>query len=369
VIDQCEGEAAVKDSSYQSAIERLRNHRVLLVGGAGFIGHNVAIELASNGIDALVADNLMVNNLVHCISTRDIAPIQRQLYQNFLLSRFVLMRRAGVDIRTMDARNPFEVARVFDEFMPTKVIHLAAIASAVDARRDPGLAFDLQLVTFRNVLEQCRLRHGQVNQLMFLSSSTVYGDFETAEVDESARPRPEGIYANGKYMGERLARTYAKQHGVPSVIVRPSALYGERCVSRRVSQVFIENALSGKPLMLEGGGDGRLDFTYIEDLVEGTVRALAIECTPDFTDTYNITFGNARTVAELASIVKSIVPEAVIEERPRAVDKPIRGTLATKRAKERVGFRSSWPLESGYRRYCEWYVEQWREAQKQIRSA
>ena len=84
-------------------------------------------------------------------------------------------------------------------------------------------------------------------------------------MNESVRPKPIGIYANTKYMAERLVRTYANQYGLGTVIIRPSALYGERCVSRRVSQMFIENALLKKPLLLEGGGDGRLDFTYINE--------------------------------------------------------------------------------------------------------
>ena len=87
-----------------------------------------------------------------------------------------------------------------------------------------------------------------IEQIMLLSSSTVYGVFEEDVVNESVRPKPNGIYANTKYMAERLVRTYANQYGLGTVIIRPSALYGERCVSRRVSQMFIENALLKKPL-------------------------------------------------------------------------------------------------------------------------
>ena len=147
-------------------------------------------------------------------------------------------------------------------------------------------------------------------------------------VDETTRPNPRGIYANTKYMGERLLRDYGQQYGIGVTVIRPSALYGERCVSRRVSQAFIENALAGRPLLLEGGGDGMLDFTYIEDLVEGMVRALALHHGPDQSNTFNLTFGNARSIAEIAAIVKELVPNAILEDRPRAMDKPIRGTLS-----------------------------------------
>lgn len=345
--------------SYESLTKKLASERVMLVGGAGFIGHNLAIELRRQGVETLVVDNLMVNSLVDNAFFDRGDLIKRKLNLNFLNQRFDLMREAGVLFNNVDARIFGDLARSFDEFQPTKVVHLSAISSAVEARKSPGLCFDLQLVTLRNVLELSRLQHDRVKQVMMLSSSTVYGDFETSSVDENTRPRPKGIYANTKYMAERLVRTYNHEHGLGTTIIRPSALYGERCVSRRVSQAFVENALSGKPLLLEGGGDGRLDFTYIDDLVEGMVRALGEHQGPAASGTFNLTYGNARTIADLAGIVKSIIPNAILEERPRAVGKPIRGTLSMDRANTVLGFFPKWPLEKGYRRYCEWYVEEW----------
>jgi len=354
---------------YESLREKLNGQRIMLVGGAGFIGHNLAIELAGLRAEVMVVDNLMINSLIENSFSRERDPVQRQAYQNFLLSRFELMRETGVTMRNADARIVTDLARCFEEFQPTKVVHLAAIASAVDAAKDPGITFDLQLVTLRNTLELSRLHQDSVNQMMFMSSSTVYGDFREPEVDESSDLHPEGIYANAKFMGERLVRTYRKQFGVGTTVVRPSALYGERCISRRVSQKFIENALTGKPLLLEGGGDGRLDFTYIPDLVQGQVRALALHATPDDSNTFNITFGNARTIRELADIIKDIVPQVNLEERPRAVEKPIRGTLSTRRAHSVLGFEPKWHLKDGYKRYCEWYAGEWERAQYRSNAA
>jgi len=349
---------------YDSLRKDLAGQRILLVGGAGFIGHNMALELARMGATVAISDNLMVNSLIENCYESSRAQVQRQAYQGFLLDRFLLLRQAGVKLMNCDARLLADLGRVFEDFNPTKVVHMAAIASAVDAKAEPGLAFDLQLITLRNVLELVRPKVRDINQVMFMSSSTVYGDFEGDSVDETTFPRPEGIYANAKFMGERLVRTYRTQYGLGTTVIRPSALYGERCISRRVSQVFIENALTGKPLLLEGGGDGKLDFTYINDLVQGMVRALALHKGHDDSSTFNLTFGNARTIADLAAVVKSVVPDAILEERPRAVDKPIRGTLSTDRAKEKLGFAPEWTLETGYKRYCEWYVEQWRRAEE-----
>jgi len=346
--------------------KRLTGERVALVGGAGFIGHNLALALRHMGAEVLVADNLMQNNMVDNLSEKEIDLFRRELNHGFLTQRFELMRDAGVTFRNADARSMTDLPEVLHDFGPTKIVHLAAISSAVDARKVPGLCFDLQLITLRNVLEYTRLFPKDINQVMFLSSSTVYGDFEGDIVDENTRPRPYGIYANAKFMGERLIRTYADQYGLGTTIIRPSALYGERCISRRVSQAFIENALMGKPLLLEGGGDGKLDFTYIDDLVDGMVRAMAAHMGSGDTGTFNLTFGNARTIADLAAIVKSVVPSAILEERPRDKNKPVRGTLSTERAQRDLGFKPQWTLETGYKRYCEWYVDQWEHTQRRL---
>ncbi len=339
--------------------QRMAGERVSLVGGAGFIGHNLALALRNVGAEVQIIDNLMQNNMLANVSDDSIDPFRRELNHSFLVQRFEKMRTAGVVIDNADARSMTDLAEKLKEFQPTKVVHLSAISSAVDAKKVPGHCFDLQLVTLRNVLEYTRLFKNEINEVVFMSSSTVYGDFKTETVDENVRPQPYGIYANAKFMGERLIRTYHDQYGLGITIIRPSALYGERCISRRVSQAFIENALMGKPLLLEGGGDGRLDFTYIEDLVDGIVRSMAATGGAQSSNTFNLTYGNARTILDLANVVKSVVPNAILEERPRDVIKPIRGTLSTARAREHLNFEPQWPLEVGYKRYCEWYVDQW----------
>jgi nucleoside-diphosphate-sugar epimerase len=325
--------------------------RISLIGGAGFIGHNLATQLVTNGHEVQIVDNLMWNNVVtNLMQPNDFIT---RLNWRFFNERFVTLDKAGVKMENVDARDMNGLRNCLTRFVPEHIVHLSAISSALDAKAVPGLAFDLQLNTLKNTLEDARYFGTGVT---FMSSSTVYGDFETDEVDESSPVNPKGIYATGKVMGENLCRTYNDQYDIDINIIRPSALYGERCVSRRVSQAFIENALSSKPLLLEGGGSGKLDFTYIPDLVSGIV--LAIEATAG-TSTYNITFGNARTIFDLAKIVQSVVPRAILEERPKADLKPVRGTLSTKRAEERLGFKAQWELERGYHKYCTWYQEQW----------
>ena len=97
----------------------------------------------------------------------------------------------------------------------------------------------------------------------------VYGNFNTKTVDESTRCDPIGIYGNLKYSSERMIKSYSGVFDMPYTIIRPSALYGERCVSRRVGQIFIENAIQDLDIEINGDGEEKLDFTYIEDLING----------------------------------------------------------------------------------------------------
>lgn len=341
---------------------RLDGERVMLVGGAGFIGYHLSLLLRKMGADVMVVDPLQINNIVKIVSDPTLDPVRRQLYSQFLIDRFEDMRAAGVTFATVDARSMTEFTAAFNDFLPTKAVHLSAISSALEANKVPGLAYDLQITTLRNLLELCRLKESVCNQVAFMSSSTIYGDFEGDEVDETVRPQPKGVYANGKYIGERMVREAKTLTGLDYTIIRPSALYGVRCISGRVSQKFVENALFGKPLLLEGGGSGRLDFTHIDDLVEGIARGLALE--GGRSRTFNITFGNARTIADLAQIIKEYIPEVILEERPAAPYKPKRGTLRIDRAAELLGFIPQKPLDVGYREYVAWYLAQWKRLGK-----
>ena len=146
------------------------------------------------------------------------------------------MREANIDFTNIDARDLNLFNSIYNEFKPTKIIHLAAISSAVIANNNPSLAYDIQINSLRNTISLCQNSNSYTNQLVFLSSSTVYGDFKEQSVDETVRPQPRGVYANGKYIGERMVERQKSLFGLDYTIVRPSALYGIRCISGRVSQ-------------------------------------------------------------------------------------------------------------------------------------
>ena len=338
--------------------QNLKNEKIMLVGGAGFIGHHLALALREKDANVIVVDHLQVNNIVHILNSSDYFPKQRELYMKFIVERFDLMRNKGVEFSNVDGRNLSTFSDIYLSYKPTKIVHLAAISSAVVANKVPSLAYDIQINSLRNIIDLCKNHRGITNQLVFMSSSTVYGDFKEKSVNEQIRPQPRGVYANGKYIGERMMREAKTLFDLDYTIIRPSALYGVRCISGRVSQKFVENALSGKPLILEGGGEGKLDFTHIDDLTEGITRSLIYK--EGLSKTFNITFGNARYISELAKIIKEKIPNVIIKEGPKSNYKPIRGTLEIDRAKQDLDFIPSRPLEKGYSDYCDWYIGQWK---------
>ena len=109
-----------------------------------------------------------------------------------------------------------------------------------------------------------------------MSSSMVYGNFDGKEVDEEMRCSPIGIYGALKFAAEKIIIAYNQVFDLNYTIIRPSALYGERCISRRVGQIFIENALFGKKFTINGLGKEKLDFTYIQDLIQGFQNQLGM---------------------------------------------------------------------------------------------
>ena len=117
----------------------------------------------------------------------------------------------------------------------------------------------------------------------------VYGNFNSKQVNEETACNPLGIYGTLKYSGELIVKAYNQVFDVPYTIIRPSALYGERCVSRRVGQIFIENAIQGLDIEINGDGSEKLDFTYIDDLMEG----ISLECDNEkaINQTFNIHLG------------------------------------------------------------------------------
>ena len=313
--------------------------RVCLVGGAGFIGHHLAPFLARKH-DVSIIDSLGVNNV---LEARRFTPAQLCI----LRQREEILR--PFERARVDATGYHDLVGALFDVRPDVIIHLAAVAHAGKSNAERRLAFENNERSLINSLEA--VPHLGIPHIVFFSSSTVYGDWPDADYRKRERDQchPKGAYAVSKFNSEMHIRDAADFEGFDYTIIRPSALYGERCISGRVVQKLIEAGLAGERLTV---APGQLDFTYIADLVRGVARTLEVPCARK--QTYNLTAGNARPIMDVAKIIQEQV-DCEIVEIDRDKDLPERGTLDISRASSDLGYKPTWSLEAGVGKYLSWY--------------
>ena len=329
----------------------LQNLNILILGGAGFIGHNLALHLKKLGAKVSIIDSLNVNHLGSMKQNLDSLP-NKELLKDILYERLRLLENSKIPIYVQDVREYHKVSKYFSEIKPKVVIHLAAVSHANRSNKDPHSTFDHSLRTLENALDSAK---ETIEHFIFLSSSMVYGNFKSDKVDEKTHCEPLGIYGALKYAAEKIIISYNQVFDLPYTIVRPSALYGERCISRRVGQIFIENALQNKEIEIHGDGSEKLDFTYIKDLIDGITKV--IENPSSKNEIFNLTFGQGRPIFDLLNILKENFPSTAIKKIPRDKLMPKRGTLSIEKARSLINYNPNWPIDKAYPEYIKWYLD------------
>ena len=147
--------------------------KIALIGGAGFIGHNLAVKLKSLGHSVVVVDNLAVNNILSFTNEKI---SNRELYWSMLNKRLDLLHKNNIELNVEDARNYNSMCMLLDDYKPDFIIQLAAVSHANKSNKDPHSTFDHSLRTLENALDVAR----NLNDCHFIyfSSSMVYGNFE-----------------------------------------------------------------------------------------------------------------------------------------------------------------------------------------------
>jgi nucleoside-diphosphate-sugar epimerase len=312
--------------------------KVFLTGGAGFIGHHVVKELAAKGCELAVYDSFATY-----------FPENLEGYRKNLQLRLAQIRDLAAIIRG-DAQDADFLLKAVRDFKPDIVIHLAAIPVASASNRFSREAVQINLNGTVNIIDAVRSVES-IRRLVYVSSSYVYGDFQYEPADEKHPLDPMDTYGATKLSGEILVRGIGKRFGIEHTIVRPSAAYGPTGSNGAASQLFVENAIAGKPLKLHDGGAARIDFTYVEDTAHGlTLAALSANGANEI---FNVTSGRGRSLKEFAEIVKRHVPDASIVEGPPSERTPNRGSLDISKARRLLGFAPAYSLEDGIGRYVE----------------
>ena len=313
--------------------------KVLVTGGAGFIGHNVVHILESQGHECIVID-----------TCTDYGFIPKEELTYLVDNR---LKRIKSRIRSIDIRESTFVDTIFKTYEPEVVIHMASFPRQKVVEQNPVLASDVMSNGLINLLEKSKKY--AVKKFVYISSSMVYGDFE-ADVDETAQCNPIGQYGIMKFMGEKLVEDYSRRGCFDHIVIRPSAVYGEWDVEDRVVSKFMTKAMRGEILKVNGP-DEVLDFTYVEDTAQGIVLAATKGSANG--NIYNITRSEQRqwNLKDAAELAIKIAGQGSLEVAPRDLSFPKRGRLDISRAVRELGYTPQVNVEQGFQRYYDWYSQ------------
>ena len=309
--------------------------RILVTGVAGFIGMHCAKRLLERGDEVVGIDNL--------------SPYYSVQLKKDRLSQLEHPKFSFKEIDIADAES---LQRVFAASKPQAVLHLAAQAGVRYSLENPDAYIQTNLVGFANVLECCR-RHPP-GHLVYASSSSVYGANSELPWSESQNvDRPVSLYAATKKSNELLAHAYSHLFGLNTTGLRYFTVYGPWGRPDMSAFLFAQAILQGKPIQVFNHGDMQRDFTYIDDIVEGTLRVLD---QPVRNAVYNI--GNHQPVGLLdyiAALERAFGKQAKLEMKPMQPG-DVKATYAdTSALRAAVGFAPSTSLETGLQRFASWY--------------
>ena len=231
--------------------------KVLVTGAAGFIGMHVCQRLLARGDEVIGIDNL---NDYYEVSLKEARLDQ-------------LLPLPGFTFQKLDVADAAGINTVFEQHKPQRVVHLAAQAGVRYSIQNPRAYADSNLVGFTNMLEACR--HGQVEHLVYASSSSVYGGNTKLPFSEhDSVDHPVSLYAATKKANELMAHTYSHLFRLPTTGLRFFTVYGPWGRPDMALFLFTKAILAGKPIDVFNHGKMVRDFTFIDDIVEGVIRVL-----------------------------------------------------------------------------------------------
>ncbi|MEZ5977130.1 MAG: GDP-mannose 4,6-dehydratase [Planctomycetota bacterium] len=307
--------------------------RVLVTGGAGFIGSWVCQALLARGDEVVVLDNF--NDFYDPAIKRGNAAVLE-----------------GAEVVEGDIRDAELLGRLFADPTLEGVIHLAAMAGVRPSLENPLLYEDVNVRGTLQILERLKVRPDL--RFVFASSSSVYGANERAPFSETDDiHKPISPYAATKRAGELHCFTYHHLYGIPTSCLRFFTVYGPRQRPEMAIHKFVRAVHEGRPIPFFGDGTTRRDYTYVDDIVDGVVRAY------DRCEGYEIyNLGESQTI-ELRELVAEIGRacgrEPVIDRKPMQPGDVLVTYADVTKAREKLGYRPSTDVRTGLERFVEWY--------------
>jgi UDP-glucose 4-epimerase len=308
---------------------KLLPKRVLVTGGAGFIGSHLVDLLAKQARHVSVLDNLSTGSLDN------------------------LSKDDSVKFVKGDVTDPSAVGGVMANV--DAVVHLAAILDHELCLRNPELANQVNANGTLTVLEEARKR--DVKRFVLASSAAVYGNATKLPITEDSKLEPLTPYGESKLAAEQHCLDYARQYGLSTVCLRYFNVFGPRQTARQYSGViteFMKNLRHNKPPIIDGDGLQTRDFVSVEDVTNATVLALDTETA---SGVYNIATGVETTIQNLAKILVSITGRTSTPIYAPARSGDIgRSVGDIYRARKQLGYSPTTNLDEDLRNLWNWYL-------------
>jgi UDP-glucuronate 4-epimerase len=310
--------------------------KVLVTGGAGFIGSHTTEALLARGDEVICLDNF--NDYYDPARKRkNVAPFEG---------------RPRYRLYEGDIRDGERLEALFAAERPDKVMHIAAMAGVRYSIQHPELYESVNVRGLLNTLQVTR-RH-TVSNFVFASSSSVYGADSPVPFREDAPcSRPVSPYAATKRAGELLCYTYHHLYGLRCTCLRFFTVYGPRGRPDMAPYLFTRWVFDGEPLKMFGDGTTYRDYTYIDDIVAGVVAALDADFGYEI-----VNLGNSQTVMlrDFIALVEELVGRKanVVQTPPQPGDVP-RTYADVSKARRLLGYDPKTPFAEGMVRFVEWY--------------
>lgn len=326
------------------------NKTILVTGGAGFIGSHLCQRLIKLGYSPVVIDNF--NNYYDPqLKRENINLIKQTLNEcNNKEQSFELFEG---DIRDMDF-----VMNVFDKTRPIAVIHLAACAGVRPSIEDPVLYITTNIDGTVNILEG--MKKYDVKRHVFASSSSVYGNNKKVPFSEAdAVDHPISPYAATKKSGELICHTYHSLYKISTACLRFFTVYGPRQRPDLAINKFTRLILQDKPIPVFGDGSTRRDYTYIDDIVDGIIRAFNWTDGEVKYDVFNLGENNTVTLDQMIkSIERSLGKKAIIERLPEQPGDVKQTWADISKSRSILGYDPHTSFDDGIDNFTSWFCGQ-----------
>lgn len=314
--------------------------KVLVTGGAGFIGSHLVDHLLADGFDVMVVDNFD--------PFYDREAKERNIREHKRSSRYQIVE---ADICDRDA-----MELVFRDYRPEIVVHLGAKAGVRPSVANPLAYVETNVVGTTHLLD-LSVAWG-IKKFIFGSSSSVYGVNEKVPFSETDPViRPASPYAATKVTGEALCQSYHNCYGLPIVALRFFTVYGPRQRPDLAIQTFTRKMRNGEPIQLFGDGTTSRDYTYVDDIVFGIRKAMEYEARRF--EVFNLGNDRPTSLMNLVQLLEDLLErKAEIEWLPmQAGDVPVTWADLEK-SRSLLGYEPAMPLREGLKRYLDWYQTQ-----------